>query len=50
LIYTLLTKGEAYVHQGQTHYEEKYHQRIIKNLTKRAEVLGFQLMPASGTV
>lgn len=46
LIYTLVTKGENYVDQGQAHYEEKYRQRVIKNLTKRAEALGFHLMPA----
>jgi transposase len=45
LIYTLLTKGEEYVDQGQTHYEERYRQRVIKSLTKRAEQLGFQLVP-----
>ncbi len=46
LIYTLVTKGEGYVDRGQAHYEEKYRQRVIKNLSKRAEALGFQLMPA----
>jgi transposase len=43
LIYTLVTKGESYVDQGQAHYEEKYRHRVIKNLTKRAEALGFEL-------
>ena len=46
LIYAMLTKGEDYVDQGQTYYEEKYRERVIKNLTKRAESLGFQLTPA----
>jgi transposase len=46
LIYAMLTKGEEYVDQGQTYYEEKYRERVIKNLTKRAEALGFQLTPA----
>lgn len=41
----MLTKGEDYVDQGQEHYEQKYRQRVIKNLTKRAEQLGFQLIP-----
>ena len=45
LIYAMLTKGEEYVDQGQTYYEEKYRERVIKNLTKRAEALGFQLTP-----
>lgn len=47
LVYTLVTKGEGYVDQGQAHNEEKYRQRVIKNLTKRAQALGFQLMPVS---
>lgn len=45
IIYTMLTKGEAFVDQGQEHYEEKYRQRVVKSLTKRAEQLGFQLIP-----
>jgi transposase len=45
LIYTLLTKGEEYVDQGQAYYEERYRQRVVKTLTKRAEQLGFQLVP-----
>lgn len=48
LIYTMITKGEEYVDLGQAHYEEKYRQRVVKNLTKRAEALGFQLVPVEG--
>jgi len=47
LIYTLLTKGEPYVDQGQAQYEERYRQRVIRTLTKKAEQLGFQLVPTS---
>jgi len=43
----MITKGEAYVDQGQAQYEEKYRERVIKNLTKRAGQLGFELVPAS---
>jgi len=50
LIYAMVTKGEAYVDQGQAQYEEKYRERVIKNLTKRAEQLGFDLVPAVGGV
>jgi transposase len=46
LIYTRLPKGEEYVDQGQAQYEERYHQRVIRNLTRKAEKLGFQLIPA----
>lgn len=46
LMYTMLTKGEEYVDQGQAQYEERYRQRVVQNLTKKAEKLGFQLVPA----
>ena len=45
LIYAMLIKGEEYVDQGQAYYEENYRERALKNLSKRAEVLGFQLIP-----
>lgn len=50
LIYTLITKREEYVDQGQAHYEEKYRKRVIKNLTKRPEALRFQLILSPETV
>ena len=46
IIYALLTKGEAYVDVGQKAYEERYHQRVVKNLEKRAKEMGFVLTPA----
>lgn len=45
LIYTLLTKGEAYVDQGQGYYEEQHQQRVMKNLKKKALAMGFLLTP-----
>jgi len=45
LIYTLLTKGTEYTDQGQDYYEERYRQRVMHHLKKRAERLGFQLTP-----
>ena len=47
LIYSLVTQGEEYVDQGQAQYEERYRQRVVKSLTKRAEQLGFQLVPVT---
>ena len=41
-----MSEGEEYVDQGQAYYEEKYRERVLKNLTKRAKALGFQLTPA----
>lgn len=45
LIYTMLTKGTEYTDQGQDYYEERYRQRVMHHLTKRAKQLGFQLTP-----
>ena len=49
LIYTMLTQGMEYTDQGQDYDEERYHQRVMHHLTKRAEKLGFQLTPISAT-
>jgi transposase len=44
LIYTMLTKGEEYVDQGQDYYEERYRQRVLRQLSQRAEKLGMKLV------
>jgi len=45
LVYFMLTRGQAFVEAGQDEYEERYHQRVVQNLTKRAQQLGFPLTP-----
>jgi transposase len=45
LVYTMLTKGTEYADQGQDYYEERYRQRVMHHLAKRAQKLGFQLTP-----
>lgn len=45
LIYTLLTKGQAYVDRGQDYYEQQHQRRVVKNLTKKAQAMGFTLIP-----
>jgi transposase len=47
LIYTLMTKGEAYVDQGQNYYEQQHQQRVLKNLKKKALEMGFSLTPVA---
>lgn len=47
LFYALLTKGEEYVDQGQQYYEERYRQRVIHHLQRRAHGLGMCLVPAT---
>lgn len=44
LIYTLLTKGEEYTDQGQDYFEERYRQRVLHQLSIRAEKLGMKLV------
>lgn len=45
LIYTMLTKGEEYTDQGQDYYEERYRERVVRQLSQRAEKLGMKLVP-----
>ena len=44
IIYRLLKYGEEYVDLGQNYYEEKYKERVLKNLEKRAKNYGFLLV------
>ena len=46
LVYFMLTKGQAYADAGQQYYEDRYRERVVQSLTKRAHTLGFQLVPA----
>ncbi len=44
LIYTMLTKGEEYTDQGQAYYEERYRERVLRQLSQRASKLGMKLV------
>ena len=50
LIYTLLTKGEEYTDQGQDYFEERYRERVIRQISQRAAKLGLSVVPAAQTV
>lgn len=41
LVYFMLTRGEAFVDQGQQHYEELQRERSIAARKRRATALGF---------
>lgn len=43
LIYTMLTKGEEYTDQGQDYFEEGYRERVLRQLSIRAEKMGMKL-------
>jgi predicted transcriptional regulator len=44
LIYSMLKYGTEYTDVGQEYYEQQYKSRVIKNLKKRAQQLGFELV------
>lgn len=47
LIYAMLTKGSEYVDRGQDYYEERYRQRVLHHLKRKAEAMGFRLEPVA---
>lgn len=50
LVYNLLKHGKAYEDPGAAYYEERHRARMVRNLNRRAEALGFLVTPASETV
>ncbi len=49
LVYLMLTRGEEYVDQGQQYYEERYRERVVRGLAKKASELGLQLVPSAAS-
>jgi transposase len=47
LIYAVLTEGEEYPDAGQDYFEERYRERVLSNLAKRAKKLGMQIVPVA---
>jgi hypothetical protein len=45
----MMTKGAEYTDQGQDYYEERYRQRVLHHLNRRAATLGFALTPIQAT-
>jgi transposase len=46
LVYRMLKFGRSYVDIGQDRYDEKYKERTLKHLARKAKDFGFQLVPA----
>ena len=46
LIYTMLTTGEEYTDNGQDYYEERYRERVLRQLNQRAIKMGMRLVAA----
>src|SRR5215471_10979443 len=44
LVYSILRYGTAYVDAGQQAYEQKYRDRVLTNLQRKAKAFGYQLV------
>ena len=44
MVYSMLKNGTSYTDVGQDYYEQTYKTRVIKNLKKRAQQLGYELI------
>ena len=47
IFYRLWTSGTAYTDPGIDAYEQQYHDRLLKNLKKKAQAFGLELIPIS---
>jgi transposase len=47
MFYKVLRYGETSCDPGEDYYEERYRQRVVKNLERRAKQFGLTLMPTS---
>lgn len=50
MVYFMMTRGEAFVDQGQQRYEDQQHQRSVAALKRRATALGFVINPVTAAV
>ncbi len=48
LVYSLLKHGTDYVDAGQDSYEVRYRSRMVQNLKRKAQELGFELVAVQG--
>lgn len=49
LFYAMLTRGQEHTDQGQDYFEERYRQRVVASLNRRAQQLGLKLVPEAAT-
>jgi len=49
LVYAMLSKGQEYTDAGQDYFEERYRQRVLRNLSERARKLGMKMVPDAQT-
>jgi transposase len=48
IFYRMLKYGEEFVEMDMEYYEKQYRNRVIKNLSRRAQKMGFKLIPENG--
>ena len=44
LVYAMLKYGRDYMDAGQDYYERQYRERVLRNMTRTAEQLGYKLV------
>jgi hypothetical protein len=44
LTYAMLTKGKEYTDAGQDYFEERYRERVLRNLTERGKKLRLKMI------
>jgi transposase len=49
-IYRMLKYGQNYVDRGEDYYEQKYQERVLNNLKKRAREFGYELTQKSALI
>ena len=49
LVYSMLKHGSAYVDLGQNYYEERYRDRVVKSLKRKAQSFGYLLVKEAET-
>lgn len=47
LFYKFMRYGKTFIEEGLIAYEKKYRERILKNLKKKASMMGFVVIPAT---
>jgi hypothetical protein len=48
LVYSMLKNGTAFVDVGLEYYEERYRTRVVQNLKRKTQDLGFELVAIYG--
>ena len=42
----MLSKGDEYTYAGRDYFEERYRERVLRQVTERATKLGMHIVPA----